>query len=78
MGSREQNERKFGHWEDLPNGGRKYWLDVQGRNGWRARYVKKVDSSETTTSFRQEIYDDTGRLFEIHEKYPIDHGHRKV
>ena len=28
--------------------------------------------------FRQEIYDDKGQLVEVHEKYPLDRGHRKV
>jgi len=28
--------------------------------------------------FWQEIYDDTGRLVEIHEKFPVDKGHQKV
>ena len=31
-----------------------------------------------TVRFWQEIYDDTGKLVEIHEKYPADQGHRKV
>ncbi len=39
MGSRSQNEKKFGSWEELPGGGRRYWLDVPGRQGWRARYL---------------------------------------
>jgi hypothetical protein len=37
-----------------------------------------VDASETTVRFWQEIYDDTGRLVETHEKFPVDKGHRKV
>ncbi len=78
MANRTENERRFPNWEDLPNGGRRYWLDIAGRFGWRARYVKTVDSSERTTSFRQEIYNDSGELVEIHEKFPKDQGHRKV
>ncbi len=78
MTTRRQNERKFPNWVDLPNGGRRYWLDVAGRLGWRARYVKEVDANEQTISFRQEIYDDQGNLVEIHEKYPVDTGHREV
>lgn len=73
---RRQNERKFGVWDDLPGGGRRYWYDVSGHAGWRARYVKEVDPQETTTRFYQEIYDQTGRLVEVHEKYPVDLGHR--
>ena len=52
--------------------------DVAGRQGWRARYVKEVDSSEQAVRFYQEIYDSAGRLVEVHEKYPIDRGHRQV
>ncbi len=43
---RRLNERKFPTWEDLHNGGRKYWLDVKGKHGWKARYVKVVDAME--------------------------------
>jgi hypothetical protein len=28
--------------------------------------------------FSQEVYDDKGNLIEIHEKLPVDKGHRKV
>jgi len=62
MSTREQNERKFLRWEDLPNGGRRYWHQVAGRHGWKARYVKEVDASEKTVRFYQEIYDGTGQL----------------
>lgn len=62
----------------LSTGGRQYWLDVQGRQGWKARYVKEVDTHETTVRFYQEIYDEKGTLIEIHHKYPIDLGHQKV
>ena len=48
MSSREQNEKKFPQWETSPNGGRRYWVDVVGRQGWIARYVKEVDSGEAT------------------------------
>jgi hypothetical protein len=33
--------------------------------------------NERTLRFCQEIYDEQGRLVEVHEKYPIDRGHRK-
>jgi hypothetical protein len=78
MSNRLQNEKKFGQWEELPDGGRRYRLDVPGRLGWLARYLKEVDASEATVRFRQEIYDDTGKLVEIHEKFPLDKGHRKA
>jgi len=54
------------------------WLDVAGRSGWRARYVKDVDVNEKTVRFLPEIYEDQGRLVEVHEKYPVDKGHRKL
>jgi hypothetical protein len=78
MTTRAQNEKKFRNWEDLPGGGRRYWLDVLGRVGWRARYAKEVDGEEVTLRFWQEIFDEQGKLVEAHEKYPVDTGHRKV
>ena len=36
---RRLNERKFANREELPNGGRKYWLEVSGRFGFNARYI---------------------------------------
>jgi len=78
VSTREQNEGKFPNRENLSSGGRRYWLDVQGRQGWKARYVKEVDADEVTVRFYQEIYDGTGKLVEVHHKYPVDHGHQKV
>ena len=78
MRTRSQNERKFVHWEELPGGGRRYWFEVAGRYGWKARYWKEVGINEKTVRFWQEIYDDHGALVEVHEKYPVDQGHRKV
>lgn len=75
---RAQNEGKFGAWDELSGGGRRYWFEVSGRSGWRARYVKEVDVNESTVRFYQEIYDETGRMREIHQKYPVDLGHRPV
>lgn len=75
---RKQNEHKFENWTTLSDGGRRYWFDVPGRMGWKARYVKEVDAQEDTTRFYQEIYDGQNRLVEIHEKYPVDKGHRRV
>ena len=78
MSSRQQNEKKFGQWEELADGGRRYRFDVVGRLGWLARYFKEVDGHEATLRFWQEIYDDQGKLVETHEKYPVDKGHQKV
>jgi hypothetical protein len=78
MASRRQDEVKFRNWQELPGGGRRYWHELIGRSGWKARYLKDVDANEATVRFWQEIYDDQGRLVEVHEKYPVDTGHRKV
>jgi hypothetical protein len=78
MSSRHQNERKFGQWDELPGGGRRYRMDVAGRLGWQARYFKEVDAEEATLRFWQEIHNDQGKLVEIHEKFPVDKGHKKV
>lgn len=78
MSTRSQNEMKFGQWEELPGGGRRYRLDVTGRLGWLARYFKEVDANETALRFWQHIYDDQGKLVEMHEKFPVDKGHQKV
>ena len=40
--------------------------------------MKEVDADEATLRFCQEIYNDQNELVEIHEKYPIDIGHKKV
>jgi hypothetical protein len=40
--------------------------------------VEEVDASERTVRFYQEIYDDAGKLVEVHHKYPVDEGHRKI
>ena len=62
----------------MEEGSRIYWFEVEGRMGWKARYIKIVDQNETTISFRQEIYDENEMLVEVHEKYPIDKGHKKI
>jgi hypothetical protein len=40
--------------------------------------VKEVAAAERTLRFGQEIFDDRGQLIEVHEKYPVDRGHRKT
>jgi hypothetical protein len=78
MSSRAQNEKKFKRWEELPNGGRRYLRDFVGRAGGRARYIQEVDASERTIRFLQEIYDASGRLVAMHEKFPVDSGHKEL
>lgn len=72
------NEKKFKKWDKLSNGGRRYYFEIKGRHRWKARYIKEVDANEETTKFYQEIYDENGNLIEIHEKYPVDKGHRRI
>ena len=78
MASRAQNERKFKDWEELLNGGRRYVRDFVGRAAGRARYIKEVDVNERTVRFAQEIYDASGRLVAVHEKFPVDLGHKQL
>jgi hypothetical protein len=51
-------------------------VDVIGRHGWKARYVKEVDNNEETLRFYQEVFNDKGDLAEVHEKFPLDRGHK--
>ncbi|MGA9406192.1 MAG: hypothetical protein WBW71_03570 [Bacteroidota bacterium] len=73
-----QNELKFGTWEELDHGGRRYSYTVKGKVIGSARYVKEVDADENATAFYQEIFDAFGNLVEIHRKFPVDEGHRKI
>ena len=73
-----RERRKFSNFKELPDELRLYWFEIEGRTGWKTRYVKIVDRDEVTVSFRQEIYNEEMILVEIHEKYPIDSGHKKV
>ena len=75
---RRLNEKKFPHQLELSGGGRRYWYEVKGKAGYKARYVKEVDDKEETTKFYQEIYEEEGILVEIHEKYTINKGQLKV
>lgn len=75
---RKENETKFDFWNDIEDGGRKYWFEIEGKYGWKARYIKEVDSKEKTIFFYQEIYNDKNELVEIHYKLPVDKGHQKI
>jgi hypothetical protein len=78
MATRQRNERRFPNWDELPDGGRRYYEIKQGKKFGYAKYVKIVDANEITLSIVQEIYDDNGRLVALHQKYPIDTGHQNV
>jgi len=52
--------------------------EFAGRAGGRARYVKEVDAAERTTRFAQEIFDARDRLVAMHEKFPVDLGHKQL
>lgn len=75
---RRLNEKKFPFWEVLPDNGRKYFFEIQGHHGWKARYIKEVNAKEETLRFYQEIYDSNGALVEVHDKFPEDKGHKKI
>lgn len=75
---RLQNEKKFKQWEELSDGGRRYYYEVKGRIFGYARYIKVVNANEETIYFGQEIYDASHNLVEVHQKFPEDTGHRKV
>lgn len=75
---REVNEKKFPNRSKLPDGGRRYWFEVKGKHGWKARYIKEVNGNEETVKFFQEVYDANDSLIEVHEKFPLDKGHRKI
>lgn len=72
------NEKKFKKWDELSGGSRRYYLEVNGKHGWRAIYIKEVDANEETLKFYQEIYNEHDKLIEVHEKYPMDKGHRRI
>ena len=75
MATREQNEREFDDWEELPGGGRRYWKQRRGRQFGSQRIIKVVDESEDTIRVVQEVYDDEDLLIEHHVKFPVDRGH---
>jgi len=75
MATRERNERKFPFWEELSNGGRRYWKERPGVVFGAQRIVKFADASEVTLRIVQEVYDGAGNLIESHQKYPVDSGH---
>lgn len=76
MNKRKQNEREFPNWEELPDGGRRYWRDRCGHISGFQRIIKIVDASENTLQVVQEIYNDAGELVEYHQKFPEDTGHQ--
>ncbi len=78
MATRAQNEKDFENWEELPDGGRRYWFDRKGEIWGFQRIVKIVDANENTLFVIQEIYDDDGELYERHQKYPVDTGHKII
>ena len=78
LATREQNEKRFKNWENLPDGGRRYWSDRKGAEQGFQRVVKIVDANEITLQLVQEIYNDAGMLIERHQKYPEDTGHQKL
>ncbi|MCY7421348.1 MAG: hypothetical protein LH478_06340 [Chitinophagaceae bacterium] len=52
---RKANETEFDSWSVDDNGGRIYCFEINGKFGWKAKYLKEVDKDETTIRFWQEI-----------------------
>lgn len=75
---RRRNEKEYDIWLEKPGGGRIYSFEIVGRFGWISKYLKETNKEEITLKFWQEIYDSNGILQEIHEKYPVDKGHKKI
>ncbi len=78
VATRAQNERRYPQWDELEDGGRRYYRVKPGKVKGYARYVKVVDANEVTLSIVQEIYNDEGQLVGVHQKYPEDTGHQRV
>ena len=78
MASRERNELRFPQWDNLPNGGRRYYRIIPGKIRGHARYMKEVDANETTVRIVQEICNENGKITSIHQKYPEDTGHINI
>jgi hypothetical protein len=75
---RKKNEAEYDKWIEKADGIRIYSFEIKGRQGWKALYLKEVNSEEITLRFWQEVYDEINILREIHEKYPTDKGHKKL
>lgn len=43
---RRQNERKFGNWESLPGGGRRYWYEVPAAAGGRPGTLRTLTAKK--------------------------------
>lgn len=78
MATRKQNEHEYPFWENLPDGGRRYWKVRRGKISGSQRITKIVDTNEMTLSLYQEVYNDDGKLTGLHHKYPKDLGHQDL
>jgi hypothetical protein len=70
MASREQNERTFGSWQELPGGGRRYTREYAGRAGGRARYIKEVDAAEQLFALRRKSTTEMAGLCQCMRSFP--------
>jgi len=39
---RKENEKKYSNFEELTDGSRMYWFEIEGRMGWKARYGSRM------------------------------------
>ena len=77
MKKRRKNEKEYRNWDELDDGGRLYWKEIEANDDSAkiARYEKQVNKNEKTISFIQKIFNKENKLIEIHEKCPVDKGH---
>lgn len=54
---RKANETEYDLWTDNDKGGRIYYFEINGKLGWKAKYLKEMDKDEITIRFWQEIYE---------------------
>jgi hypothetical protein len=64
--------------KSYPVGAANMFSNSPDATGGRTLYIKEVDANENTTRFVQEIYDATGLLVAVHEKFPVDSGHKQL
>ena len=50
---RKKNESEYDKWTENEDGSRIYSFEIKGRLGWKALYLKEVNSEEITLRFWQ-------------------------
>ena len=74
MSTRNQNEKKFGQWVELPDGGRRYRIDVAGHLGWQARYLNLNTEMESHAEAQgrrgEEVTKNKSPIFRVNGDFP--------